>query len=196
MCLRLKSIFTLAKTAKEDIIVYKKLNIKRKTIINRMSELQNGDSFEGLIDGKKCKGRIFISRYNGIELLVIDENTNEIIERISFSNYFSFAHKPEISKIIINGEVVFNVAIDSYETPYRDFEVEIGETYTSKLIKKSYSVDVGLHSFEKLNDTIIGGYGEVIVKCIIPKGSRYYKGTFDGNISYASDTLTYLKIIY
>ena len=78
MCLRLKSIFTLAKTAKEDIIVYKKLNIKRKTIINRMSELQNGDSFEGLIDGKKCKGRIFISRYNGIELLVIDENTNEI----------------------------------------------------------------------------------------------------------------------
>jgi len=33
------------------------------------------------------------------------------------------------------------------------------------------------------------------IKCVIPKGSTYYVGTFDYWKSYASDKLTYVEII-
>ena len=36
---------------------------------------------------------------------------------------------------------------------------------------------------------------DIVVECVIPKGSKYYIGTFYDKISYASDTLTYVKII-
>lgn len=41
-------------------------------------------------------------------------------------------------------------------------------------------------------DTYI--FGDVVTKCIIPKGSKYYIGEFNNTISYASDTLKYVQI--
>ena len=36
---------------------------------------------------------------------------------------------------------------------------------------------------------------KIYAECIIPKGSKYYEGKFIDNDAYASDKLTYVKII-
>lgn len=90
---------------------------------------------------------------------------------------------------------------NGYHTPYRLFPITIGDTYKSKLelIEREYkygnSVEKGLHSFCNLDDVLTIDSAEIIVKCIIPKGSKYYKGYFDGDASYASDTLYYEEIL-
>lgn len=89
-------------------------------------------------------------------------------------------------------------------TPYQYTFVEIGETYDSKL-RKDFQGDIeeGLHSFKRLKavDSFVEDnyyktlYSSiVIVKCIIPKGSTYYKGRYASSTCYASDTLKYVEI--
>ena len=56
--------------------------------------------------------------------------------------------------------------------------------------KKGNEIHVGLHTFKE-RDII---YGSTWAECIIPKGSKYYEGTYDNRVSYASDTLKYIKI--
>ena len=34
-----------------------------------------------------------------------------------------------------------------------------------------------------------------IVQCIIPKGSKYYEGTFGGYEGYASNKIKYVKLV-
>jgi hypothetical protein len=95
-----------------------------------------------------------------------------------------------------------------YTTYYQLSPVEIGNTYESKIIvEKSvigeHIINIALHSFKYLSNLrkTIRRYGYytdkiVIVKCIIPKGSTYYLGDFEGEgLSYASDKLTYVKIL-
>lgn len=92
-------------------------------------------------------------------------------------------------------------------TPYYGALVEMGKTYKSKLIcytggyrkyfwsKRHYYVDHGLHTFAKLESANNkASYGDVVVECIIPKGAKYYVGIFTST-SYASDKLTYIRII-
>jgi len=92
------------------------------------------------------------------------------------------------------------------QTPYKDFNVEIGNTYTSLLLLESYHFvlyicDYGLHSYSKLEDAkdhtaIHDLFGKVVfAKCIIPKGAKYYKGTFNGSVNYASDELIYVELV-
>ena len=94
-----------------------------------------------------------------------------------------------------------------YRTPYKNFPITIGSEYTSELNKDEFLVDMGLHTFKNLEDTrkraSLNTY-YTICKCLIPKGSRYYKGTFNtfdnhwNDVwfeSYASDRLIYLEII-
>jgi hypothetical protein len=95
-------------------------------------------------------------------------------------------------------------------TPYRQFDVELGKCYTSELImwegKKVDRVERGLHSITNLEDAkkllneLGWGANELcIVKCVIPKFSKYYEGKFnDINVtvnSIASSKLIYLNII-
>ena len=90
-------------------------------------------------------------------------------------------------------------------TTYRKQPVKLGSTYTSGFsINEDGNVEMGLHSFDELNSAKEDGYYEnrypeempiVYVKCLIPKGSRYYEGRFCGDTAYASDQLTYLEII-
>lgn len=88
-----------------------------------------------------------------------------------------------------------------YETPYREFKVKLGETYTSGLKRRSIFYfkicNIGLHSYENVTDAFDNQYHywEVIVKCIIPKGSKYYKGKFLHYNGFASDKLIYTKEI-
>jgi len=96
-----------------------------------------------------------------------------------------------------------------YRTPYKNFKIEIGETYKSELVLTKYhefyaSVSQGIHSLETIKNVravIDGDFYEskatdfVIVKCIIPRFSRYYVGEFVNQKSFASDRLKYVEII-
>ena len=100
----------------------------------------------------------------------------------------------------------------TFQTTYQHFTVEIGKSYHSTLKVESSPFspylpvlnlcDIGLHSFKSLSSVkkdvqIISpaGFEIVLVECIIPKGSAYYIGKFGHYISYASDSLKYIKII-
>lgn len=87
--------------------------------------------------------------------------------------------------------------------------VEIGKTYESKLIKSKYYwlfgfmpysyIGDGLHTFKTYYGCLASFINTAlettkIVKCVIPAGSKYYEGTFDGQKSYASDKLTYVEL--
>jgi len=93
---------------------------------------------------------------------------------------------------------------NNFLTSYRYSQVKIGQIYKSELDKPDSdgNIEVGLHSFVNVNDAEMTAkyWCETLVKCVIPKGSRYYEGTFmffHGNefLSIASDTLQYLEIL-
>lgn len=60
-------------------------------------------------------------------------------------------------------------------------------------------IEDGLHTFESYkdaNDFKNTLHGTVVVRCVIPKGSQYYKGGWLHNVvAYASDTLTLVEIL-
>ena len=78
-------------------------------------------------------------------------------------------------------------------TPYKDFPVDINRTYHSKLDRVGRDVDMGLHSYKNEASARADYLGDIVVRCIIPFGSIYYKGTFGGEISYASSALKYVE---
>lgn len=84
-----------------------------------------------------------------------------------------------------------------YCTPYYGSDVEIGCTYTSEFsFNGRGDVEKGLHSYCNLQDVQgIRSEFERIIKCLIPKGSRYFRGSFGKYESLASDQLTYLELI-
>ena len=58
----------------------------------------------------------------------------------------------------------------------------------------TYMITRGFHSFKYLDDLIKEldfwlSYDTMIFKCIIPKGTKYYEGTFDGSSSYCSESI-------
>ena len=106
---------------------------------------------------------------------------------------------------------------EGYVTPYQRAKIKIGKIYKSSIEKKERMgvgedgwmrgwveiINKALHSFLNKEDAkehyldIWGGRGEwsVIVKCKIPKGATYYKGTFDDLESIASNKLKYVEIV-
>jgi hypothetical protein len=87
-------------------------------------------------------------------------------------------------------------------SPYRNKEYEIGIRNYSRLeyhlactqTHELDIVDIGIHSFIYLRDAIIERdtqfvYQSVhIVKCMIPKGAKYYTGVFEYNIPCRAST--------
>lgn len=93
---------------------------------------------------------------------------------------------------------------NEFITSYKHAPVTIGETYSSKIgvtISDSGTrvVEMALHSFGDKADAQRGAesYDEVLVECIIPKGSTYYIGRFEyyPGPSYASNRLKYVKVL-
>lgn len=93
-------------------------------------------------------------------------------------------------------------------SPFYKMRYEIGKTYESKIVHyvgKSFAEDYsvvtnGLHSFANKDDaaSFMKRYtimGDVLVRCVIPKGSEYSTGTFIGTLSYASNKITAVEII-
>lgn len=100
-----------------------------------------------------------------------------------------------------------------YRTMYRRDPVHIGKSYRSKFRfrwndPEYHIIEQGLHSLAYKKDalrwkSVYGVCNLHIVKCIIPKGSLYYVGTYDipSKIngveyvkSYASNRIKYLEL--
>ena len=192
MCLDLTSLKEFV--AKKDIVCYKRL--KCNLLLNNYAYPTSGKTFtakikdipvEGIINVEKDEAgnkRVFLCTDHPKFYALKCENKH--------GKLYSCAHDIYVTDLII--EDVSNIYTYEYHTAYRKFKVEIGNTYTSELIREEYEVSIGLHSFAKLKDCKNDGSG-VYVRCIIPKGAKYYRGTFFGNSSYASDTLIYKEIV-
>ena len=78
---------------------------------------------------------------------------------------------------------------------------EITKTRLGKPYGSGRCVDEGFHSFANLEDALkIGAdipqlYDIVIIKCIIPKDSKCYVGSFWGMTSYCSESIILKEIV-
>ena len=72
-------------------------------------------------------------------------------------------------------------------TPYKEMLIKLGGTYISRLKRENDGSEMiitrGLHSFATLKEAreefySWGGDDHIVVKCIIPKGAKYYRGLF------------------
>ena len=85
---------------------------------------------------------------------------------------------------------------DSNIVTYSDLsEPEILHLFTT--IPK-YTIEKGFHSFVNYIDAERDSHHNrdaIIVSCVIPKGSRYYKGVFGGMESYCSEAIIIEKLM-
>lgn len=110
-------------------------------------------------------------------------------------------------KITANEDVVVYKYVvkteEGLETPFWRAKVVFNEVITSDIKKTNNRISMAIHSCiilqECLNEGCLFGVfldcEIVYIKCIIPKGSKYYIGTFGGRDSYASNQLIYKEII-
>ena len=187
MCLELITAKVKSKIAEEDIICYKRLEYLSD--IDK-SIIKDGDEFIGVINDVECFGQISIES-NEIYFCTNHPRLcgSDCKNEHGYKNSWIFDHT--VTSIIINNKEVIDLKI---VTPYKVFPIEVGKTYDSKLIKKGEYVHQGLHSYKNL-DEAKNSHAKLYAECIIPKGSTYYEGKFIDYDSYASDKLTYVKII-
>lgn len=112
-----------------------------------------------------------------------------------------------LCKIAKKDIIVYKVVKSDLKSQYYNFQYEIGKTYSKKWDKDFIDycenhLDIGGNSFHSSlsKDTAVWLYGDdkeviiengkefnisklsesqVLLKCIIPVGSKYFKGTFD-----------------
>lgn len=92
-------------------------------------------------------------------------------------------------------------------SPYRDFHYRLNKVYYAtlgppqELILRGfnhigqYAVHKGIHCFIEFEDAANAARGEnsYVFVCVIPKGSKYYTGTFEGEeANYTSDAMMVL----
>lgn len=106
---------------------------------------------------------------------------------------------------IICYKLLYERGIDNFRTVVYMENIKLGKSYESLILvengrsNKVSFVSFGLHSYMSLEQAVktIFSY-DVIVECIIPKGSEYYIGKTDReNDSYASNKIKYTdKIVH
>lgn len=95
---------------------------------------------------------------------------------------------------------------NKYVSPFQKCDMpNINELVTTELQKPGeLFIEKGFHSFAYLEDAentnewleSVSYYKSCIAKCIIPKGSRFYAGKFDGDeYSYCSESIKIEGII-
>lgn len=183
MCLNLENEHVQSKVAERDIIVYKRLV---EVISPKLGN--HGKNFTGIIMGKKVSGEIY--EHDGKTTFRIDD---KVLEGAYFKRLF-WEFDWYCEQILVDGTTPLEI-VTHYETPYRKFKVEIGKKYTAKLRKDRSEIYEGIHSFATYKGARRDGHG-VVVKCIIPKGAKYYTGLFCGEVSHASDRIRYIKPMY
>lgn len=98
---------------------------------------------------------------------------------------------------------------DKLKTFYMNKTIHLGKTYRSTLVrtlcKFTHIVETGLHSIVTIDEAyrVLPKDSSInrisfLVKCIIPKGSKYYVGTFDTCFHFGKNIKSYAsnKIIY
>lgn len=185
MCLILSSEDAKQLIAKEDIVCYK--------LLIKIPDFKHGDHFTATIGEIDCYGQISIE--NNIIYFCTNNKKLEGLycnDRLGYRYSWMFDNK--VKNIFINKNKFLNNTY-KFITPYKHFEVKIGETYISDIVKHKNKINNALHSYVNEND-IYCNYNESIkVKCIIPKGSTYYLGKFNNKPCYASDTLKYVETL-
>jgi hypothetical protein len=103
-------------------------------------------------------------------------------------------------EIIAIEDIVCYKFMDYYDnvlrSPYRDYKYEFNQEYIlNDYLRNEYErINEGYHSYTKLRvckDE--ANIKHTIVRCIIPKGSRYYINNFDNQ--YVSDHIIIKEII-
>lgn len=85
-------------------------------------------------------------------------------------------------------------------SPYKNYVYELvpGTKEKSKLVKQQINndnydiINIGLHSMKLKSSTPCGNSTRCNTIFKIPKGTKYYEGTFENSPSYASNTLEYV----
>lgn len=97
-------------------------------------------------------------------------------------------------------------------TPYQESKVMLGRKYCGKNptpfevenCSEDWFISVGggyIHSYIDRGEAVLNVYncgeGDIVVKCIIPKGATYFEGRFYEDTAYASNKIIYTKeIVY
>lgn len=197
MCLNLIDDELSAIIATEDIVVYKAVLRMIMYSINydNITDLQelHGLPFKAVISGKNYQGVVSIEN-NEVFLCNNSIEGLRCVEKFGFR--YSYVFSQSVTSIVVN-DIELVKGTQSFITPFRHCEILIGETYRSKIEKVGDNIERALHSFKFLEsaEDLTWITHKTFVKCIIPKGSTYYKGTFQGSFSYASDSLIYVEII-
>jgi hypothetical protein len=195
------------KTATEDIVVYKHLKTTPGFDISDIDD----KPFKCMIDGIDVEGHIKLMSDNVYFLhnVEIRRGSDIGIHKGDYLYSWVLDSQVDLKTLEIDGELVEENT--NYITPYQDTNVLLGKTYYSDLRVYSYkgvqngvtdvdhhAVDRGLHSFAEKQDAFDDIYPQgIVVKCIIPKGSKYFEGVYSEEYrSYASDTLQYTTEIW
>jgi len=117
-------------------------------------------------------------------------------------------------KDIVCYKVVEKLAKSGYVTPFFNMPISIGEEYGDVSLEKKGNiyevvVEEGYHSLKTFEDAanyaamlmLVRHVSFTIIKCVIPKGAKYYDGMtpiFGYKLynSYASDKIRYTDVVY
>lgn len=117
-------------------------------------------------------------------------------------------------KDIVCYKVVEKRAKYGYVTPFFNMPISIGEEYGDVSLEKKDNiyeivVEEGYHSLKTFEDAadytamlmLVHRVCFTIIKCVIPKGAKYYNGwtpIFGCKLynSYASDKIRYVEVVY
>lgn len=198
MCLNIPKN-AVVQIAKENIIVYKRLHIRKKLTY---CGLKSGDKVQIInyyTEDELVDAIISINKERRIFFCTNDSRLNGLICNNKYGYSYSWILDSNIKKVIKDGVTLKKRIKQYYITPYQDFKVSMRKTYTSLLIREKGSledrINIGLHSFRHKEDAQKDALEGHIVQCTIPKGSKYYLGKFMDMDSYASDKLRYDKNI-
>jgi len=87
---------------------------------------------------------------------------------------------------------------------YQDFDYKLNKTYKlfrwlksseEKYYLKHDTIYRGFHSYQRIEDVIPIERKQIIVKCIIPKRSKYYKSMILGHNQYVSNRIKIIEVL-
>lgn len=91
-----------------------------------------------------------------------------------------------------------------YHTPYMGYEMQLNKLNKSILHKDYVNIEQGLHSLQDLDSCVAEAKSNlnpsvngntVIVRCTIPKGAHFYRGTYGKFVSFASSRIILNEIV-
>lgn len=110
-----------------------------------------------------------------------------------------FDRKKTAKQDIVVYKEVYKDTETTISTEFEHFRATIGETYKTRLqtvilwATLERFVGPGFHSYANKDECRARRLA--LVECIIPKGAKYYVGTFGNSISYTSNKITYVKFL-